>query len=67
MVLLVVLEIEKKTLLLGIVYHIPGPLGIFIDDFMLLTNELPTQDFVCWQGNIDLDQRLLRMLPKLNL
>ena len=42
-VLPVILEIEQQTLLLVIVYCIPGPLGTFIDDFILLINELPTQ------------------------
>ena len=39
----VVVEKDKKTLLLVIVYRMTGPLGIFIDDFMLLINELPPQ------------------------
>ena len=34
-VLLVVLEIEKETLLLIIVYHMPDPLGTFIDGFII--------------------------------
>ena len=34
-VLPVVLEIKKETLLLRIMYHIPGPHGNFIDDFVL--------------------------------
>ena len=41
-VLPIVLEIEKETFLLLIVYHMPGPLGSLIDDFILLINELPT-------------------------
>ena len=39
----VVLELEKETLLLVIVYCIPGPLGTFINNVILLINELPTQ------------------------
>ena len=39
----VVVEKDKKTLLLVIVYRMIGPLGIFIDDFMILINELPPQ------------------------
>ena len=38
-----VLEIEKKTILLALVYHMPGPLGSFIDDLISLINALPTQ------------------------
>ena len=41
-VLPVVVEIEKETLLLAIVYCIPGPFGTFVDDFILLISELPT-------------------------
>ena len=39
----VILELEKETLLLVIVYCIPGPLGTFINNVILLINELPTQ------------------------
>ena len=39
----VVLELEKETLLLVIVYCILGPLGTFINNVILLINELPTQ------------------------
>ena len=39
----VVLELEQETLLLVIVYCIPGPLGTFINNVILLINELPTQ------------------------
>lgn len=38
-VLLLVLEIEKETFLLAIVDRMSGPLGMFIDDFILLINE----------------------------
>ena len=41
-VLPVVVEIEKETLLLAIMYCIPGPFGAFVDDFILLISELPT-------------------------
>ena len=33
-ILPIVLEIEEETFLLVIVYHMPGPLGSFIDDFI---------------------------------
>ena len=42
-VLLIMLEIEKETILLVIVHCMPGHLGSFIDDFIsLMVNELPT-------------------------
>ena len=41
-VLSVVLEVERETLLLIIMYRMPGSLGTFIDDFISLINELPT-------------------------
>ena len=47
-VLPIVLKIEKETVLLVIVYRMPGPLGSFIGDFISLINELPTQDVDCW-------------------
>ena len=42
-VLPIVLEIEKETILLVIVYRMRGPLGFFIGDFTSLINELPTE------------------------
>ena len=38
-----VLKTEKKTLLLRIVYRMPGSLCNFIDDFILLIKEQPAQ------------------------
>ena len=57
-VLPVVLEIEKETLLLVIVYHILGPLGTFIDDFILLINELAMHHMILIVGDFNLDQML---------
>ena len=37
-VLPIMLEIERETILLVIVYRMPGSLGSFIDDFILLIN-----------------------------
>ena len=54
-VLPVALEIKKETLLLVIVYRVPGPLGTFIADLMLLISELPTQRRVLIVGNFNLD------------
>ena len=48
-VLPIVLEIEKEM---------PGPLGSFIDDFILLINELPTQHRMLIVGDFNLDQML---------
>ena len=66
-VLPVELEIEKDTLLLVIVYRVPGPLGTFIDDFILLINELPTKHRILNVGDFNLDRCCLRMLLKLIL
>ena len=45
----VVLKTEQETLLLVIVYCIPGPLSTSVDHFILLMNEVQTkQDFDCW-------------------
>ena len=59
-VLPVVLKIEKQTLLLVTVYRMPGSHGTFIDDFVLLINELPTQQRILIVGDFNCDQ----MLPK---
>ena len=59
-VLPVVLKIEKQTLLLVKVYRMPGSHGTFIDDFVLLINELPTQQRILIVGDFNCDQ----MLPK---
>ena len=55
-VLPIVLEIEEETFLLVIVYRMPGPLGSFIDDFILLINELPTQHMMLIIGDFNPDQ-----------
>ena len=65
-VLPVILEIEQQTLLLVIVYCIPGPLGTFIDDFILLINELPTQHKVLLVGDFNLDQMLPENVTKVD-
>ena len=43
-----------------IVYRMPGPLASFIDDFILLINELPTQHRMLIICDFNLD----RMLPE---
>ena len=60
------LEIEKETLLLVIVYHIPGPLVVLIDDFILLINELPTQHSILIFGDFNLDQMLPENVAKVD-
>ena len=56
-VLPIVLEIEKETLLV-IVYRMLGSLGSFINDFVLLIDELPTQHRILIVGDFNLDQML---------
>ena len=63
-VLPIVLEIEKETTLLVIVYCMPGPLGSFIDDFISLINEMPTQHRVLVVGDFNLDRMLLDHVAK---
>ena len=57
-VLPIVLEIEKETILLVIVYHMPVALGSSIDNFILLINELPTQHRMFTVGHFNRDQML---------
>ena len=66
-VLPVVLEIERETILLVIVYHMPSPLGSFMDDFISLINELPTQHRMLVVGDFNLDQMLPEHFAKANL
>ena len=57
-VLPIVLKMEKETILLIIVYCMPGSLGSFIDDFISLINELTRQHRMLIVGDFDLDQML---------
>ena len=41
-----------------IVYRGPGPVGSFIDEFILLMNELPIQHRILIVGDFNLDQML---------
>ena len=54
-ILPIVLEIEKETILLVIVYCVHGLLGSFIDDFISLINELPTQHRMVIVGCFNFD------------
>ena len=61
-VLSIVLEIERETILLVIVYHMAGPLGSFIEGFTSLISALPTQHRMLIVGDINLDQMLPRLI-----
>ena len=65
-VLPIVLEIERETIVLVIMYYMPGPLGSFIDDFISLINELPTQHRMLIVGDFNLDQMLPEHVAKVN-
>ena len=54
--LLIVPEIGEDTFLLVILYRAPSLVGSFIDDFILLVNELPIQHRILIEGNFNLDQ-----------
>ena len=66
-VLPIVLEIERETLLLVIVYCMPGPLCTFIDDFILLINEQPKQCRILIVDNCNLDQMLPENVARVDL
>ena len=61
-VLLIALQIEKETILLVIVYYMPGPLATFIDDFI----SLPTQHKMFIVDDFNLDQILPEHVAKLD-
>ena len=65
-VLPIVLEIERETIVLVIMYYMPGPLGSFIDDFISLINELPAQHRMLIAGDFNLDQMLPEHVAKVN-
>ena len=52
-VLPIVLETEKETLLLLIMYHMPGPLGSFIDDFFYWLMNCQNNTDVNYWSNLD--------------
>ena len=66
-ILPVELDIEKETSFLVKVYCIPCPLGTFIDDFIILINELPTQHRILAAGDFNLDQMLSENVGKVDL
>ena len=57
---------EEETFLLVIVYCMPGPLGSFINNFILLINELPTQHKILIVGDFNLDQMLSEHVVKVD-
>ena len=65
-VLPIVLEIEKESILLVIVYRMPAHRGSFIDDFISLINELPTQQRMLIVGDFNLDQILPEHVAKVD-
>ena len=56
--MLVVLEIEKESILLLVVYCMPGPLATFIDDLISMINEVPIQQRTLTVCDFSLDQML---------
>ena len=56
----------EMTILLVVVYFIPGPHGSFIDDFISLINELPTQHRMLTVGDFNLDQMLPEHIAKVD-
>ena len=65
-VLPIIVEIEKETVLLVIVHHMPGPRGSFIDDFISLINELRTQHKMLIVDDFSLDQMLAEHVAKVD-
>ena len=65
-VLPIVLEIEKETILLVIVYRMRGPLGSFIDGFISMIIELPTQHRMLVVGDLNLNQMLPEHVGKVD-
>ena len=47
-------------------YHMPGSLDTFIDNFILLINELPTQHRILTDGDFNLDQMLSANVAKVD-
>ena len=64
-ILPIVWEISKETFLLVIVYRAPGPVGSFIDKFILLTNEILMQHRILIVGDFSLDQMLLEIVANI--
>ena len=65
-VLPIVLEIEKETILLVIVYRMPGPLGSFIDGFISMIIKLSTQHRMLVVGDLNLNQMLPEHVAKVD-
>ena len=65
-ILPVLLEIGNDTVLLVLVYRMPGPLGTFIDDLIQMVSELPTQHRILITGDFNLDQLLAENVTKID-
>ena len=63
----VVLEIEKEALLSVTIYHMPRALGTFIDNFISLISELPTQQRILIVADFNVDQMLPKHVAKDNV
>ena len=59
------LEIGKNTFLLVIVYRAPSTVDSFINDFILLMIELPSQRRILIVGHFNLDQMLPENVAKI--
>ena len=60
-----VMEINDESVLVVLVYRIPGPLGTFINDLIQTVSELPTQHRILIMGDFNLDQMLPENVTKL--
>ena len=65
-VLPIVLGIEKETILLVIMYLMPGPHGSFTDYFILVINKLPTQHRMLIVGDFNPNQMLYEHVDKVD-
>ena len=57
---------KTETLLLVLVYHIPDPLGTFIEGFISLINKLPIQYRILIVGDFNLGQMLHENVVKVD-
>ena len=60
------MEIHDETVILVVVYRTPGPVGLFIQDFIGILLELPTDCRTFVMGHFNLDQLLYENILMLN-
>ena len=60
-----VMEINGESVLVVLVYRMPGPLGTFIADLIQIVSEFPTQHRTLIMGDFNLDQMLPENVTKL--